>query len=56
MALRTFETDFNEFLRSSIFRFSIRFHNQPTKELMDFMDKIKTLKVKDNIRETKLIR
>jgi len=50
--LRTFETDFNEFSRSSIFRFSTRFHNPPTKELMDFMDNIKTLKVKDIIKET----
>jgi type I restriction enzyme S subunit len=47
--LRTFKTDFNEFSRSSIFRFSTRFHNPPTKELMDFMDTIKTLKVKDVI-------
>lgn len=49
--LRVFETEFKELSRSSIFRFSTRFHNPPTKELMDFMDKIKTLKVKDIINE-----
>lgn len=48
--LRVFETDFQDFSRSSIFRFSTRFHNPPTKELMDFMDNIKTLKVKDIIK------
>ncbi len=49
--LRVFETDFKDFARSSILRFSTRFHNPPTKKLMDFMDKIKTLKVKDIITE-----
>ncbi len=47
--LKTFETDFNEFSRSGILRFSTRFHNTPTKKLMDFLDKIKTLQVKDVI-------
>lgn len=45
--LRTFETDFSEFSRSGILRFSTRFHNIPTKKLMDFLDGIKTLHIKD---------
>ncbi|MDP3052996.1 MAG: hypothetical protein Q8N22_03575 [bacterium] len=49
--LRTFETDFSEFSRSDILRFSTRFHNIPTKKLMDFLDSIKTAQVKDIITE-----
>lgn len=45
--LRVFETDFEELSRSGIVRFSTRFHNPPTKELMDFLDSIATLQVKD---------
>ena len=49
--LRIFETDFSKFSRSGILRFSSRFHNTPTKKLMDFLDGIKVLKVKDIIIE-----
>ena len=45
--LRTFETDFSELSRSGILRFSTRYHNIPTKKLMDFLDDIKTLPVND---------
>jgi type I restriction enzyme S subunit len=45
--LRTFEIDFSELDVSSILRFSTRFHNTPTKKLMDFLDNIKTVQVKD---------
>jgi len=45
--LKTFETDFNELARSGIFRFSTRFHNEPTKKLMDFLNRIETLDIKD---------
>ncbi len=45
--LRLFKTDFSEFSRSSILRFSNRFHNIPTKKLMEFLDNVKTLEVKD---------
>lgn len=47
--LRVFETNFLEFSRSKILRFSTRFHNPPTKKLMDFLDGIETLQVKDII-------
>lgn len=49
--LRTFKTDFNEFARSNILRFSTRFHNSSTKRLMDFLDSVKTLQVKDVLVE-----
>jgi len=49
--LRIFETDFSEFSRSNILRFSTRFYNKPTKKLMDFLDSIETLQVKDIITE-----
>ncbi len=45
--LRVFETDFKELSRSNILRFSTRYHNPPTKKLMDFLDSIETLQVKD---------
>lgn len=48
-ALRVFETDFEELSRSGIVRFSTRFHNPPTKELMDFLDSMETLQIKDVI-------
>jgi type I restriction enzyme S subunit len=46
-SLRIFETGFEELSRSKILRFSTRFHNPPTKKLMDFLDSIETLQVKD---------
>jgi len=49
--LRIFETDFIELARSSILRFSTRFHNPSTKKLMDFLDSIETLQVKNVISE-----
>lgn len=45
--LKVFETDFEELSRSGIVRFSTRFHNPPTKKLMDFLDSIETIQVKD---------
>ncbi len=45
--VRVFKTDFKEFARNGRVRFSTRFHNPPTKKLMDFLDRIKTLQVKD---------
>ena len=50
--LRTFETDFSELPRSDILRFSTRYHNTPTKKLMEFLDNIKTLEVKDVVEST----
>lgn len=50
-SLRVFETDFKEFSRSNKLRFSTRFHNPPTKKLMDLLNKIKTLQVKDILKE-----
>lgn len=49
--LKVFETDFEELSRSGIVRFSTRFHNPPTKKLMDFLDSIETLQVKDILLE-----
>lgn len=45
--LRVFEIDFKELSRSGIMRFSTRFHNPPTKKLMEILDSIDTLNVKD---------
>lgn len=45
--LRVFKTDFENLARSSTVRFSTRFHNQPMKKLMDFLDSMETLQVKD---------
>jgi type I restriction enzyme S subunit len=50
-SLRVFKTDFSELSKSKILRFSTRFHNPPTKKLMDFLDSIETLKVKDILIE-----
>ena len=50
-SLRVFETDFEELSRSEIVRFSTRFHNPSTKKLMDFLDNIETLQVKDVLLE-----
>jgi len=49
-ALRTFENNFSELSRSGILRFSTRFHNIPTKKLMDFLDHVDTLSVKDVVK------
>lgn len=49
--LKTFNTDFREFAKSDILRFSTRFHNPPTKELMNLLDRIDTLQVKDVITD-----
>jgi len=45
--LRVFNTDFEEISKSKTLRVSTRFHNLPTKKLMDFLDSIETLYVKD---------
>ncbi len=50
--LRVFETDFGELSRSGIVRFSTRFHNPPTKKLMDFLDSIETVQVKNILLES----
>jgi type I restriction enzyme S subunit len=50
--LRSFETNFSDFSRSGILRFSSRFHNTPTKKLMDFLDNIQTIRVGDIITES----
>jgi type I restriction enzyme S subunit len=49
--LRIFETEFKRFSRSGILRFSTRFHNTPTKKLMNLLDCMDTLQVKDVITE-----
>lgn len=49
--LRVFKTDFKELSKSRIARFSTRFHNPPTKKLMDFLDSIKTLQIKNILLE-----
>ncbi|GIW63597.1 MAG: hypothetical protein KatS3mg091_399 [Patescibacteria group bacterium] len=48
--LRVFETDFKEFAKSNILRFSTRFHNPPTKKLMNILNNINTIKVKNVIQ------
>ena len=45
--LRVFETDFSELSNSRIVRFSCRFHNPPTKKLMNLLNSIDTLTIKD---------
>jgi type I restriction enzyme S subunit len=42
---------FNEITRSEILKFSTRFHNEPTKKLMNVLDSFKTIKV-NNVVET----
>jgi len=49
--LKTFNTDLREFAKSDILRFSTKFHSPPTKELMNFLDSIETLHVRDIIYE-----
>jgi len=48
--IRIFETNFQEISQSITLRFSTRYHNPPTKELMDFINKIKTIQVKDIVK------
>ena len=50
--LRVFETDFAGLARSEIFRFSTRYHNPPTKKLMEILDGIETVKVVNVLSET----
>ncbi len=45
--LRIFQRNFSEFSRSDILRFSTRFHNNSTKNLMNFFNTIESIKVKD---------
>ncbi len=49
--LRFFQTDFTGLARSEILRFSTRYHNLPTRKLMDILDVIETVKVKDIVLE-----
>ncbi len=49
--LGVFETDFEKLSRSGTLRFSTRFHNPPTQKLMDFLESIETLQVKDVLLE-----
>ena len=49
--LRVFETDFSEFSKNKIVRFSCRFHNPPTKKLMNVLNSIETVIVKDVVTE-----
>lgn len=49
--LRNFKTNLEELSRSEILRFSTRFHNPPTKKLMDLLNNIGTLQVKDVLLE-----
>jgi len=49
--LKVFETSFFELTRSSILRDSTRYHNPPTKKLMDFLESMKTIEVQDIITE-----
>jgi len=49
--LRMFETDFAGLARSEILRFSTRYHNSPTRKLMEILDGIRIIKVKDVVLE-----
>lgn len=49
--LSVFETNFSELSKSNICRFSTRFHNEPTKQIMEFLNSINTIKVKDILIE-----
>ncbi|KLI43775.1 hypothetical protein SZ52_03330 [Brachyspira hyodysenteriae] len=48
---KVFNTDFADFSKSDIMRFSTRFHNTPTKKLMNILNDIDTIKVKNIIFE-----
>lgn len=41
----------DDLTRSEIVRVSTRFHNEPTKKLMEFLDSLKTIQIKDIISE-----
>ena len=45
--LKVFEVDFKDLAKSKILRFSTRFHNPSTKKLMNLLDNIDTLQIKD---------
>lgn len=49
--LRVFDIDFAGLARSGILRFSTRYHNPPTRKLMDILDGIEAVKVKDIVLE-----
>lgn len=49
---KVFNTDFADFSKSDIMRFSTRFHNIPTKKLMNILDSIDTIKVRDILLES----
>lgn len=49
--LKAFEIEFKKISRSNILRFSTRYHNPPTKKLMNLLDCMDTLQVKDFITE-----
>jgi len=42
----------DELVKSEIIRVSTRFHNEPTRKLMEFLDTLKTLEIKDIIFES----
>lgn len=50
--LRVFKTYFSEISRSKTLRFSTRFHNPPTKKLMNILNNIETIQVKDVLLES----
>lgn len=49
---KVFNTDFSDFSKSDIMRFSTRFHNTPTKKLMNILNDIDTIKVRDILLES----
>ena len=49
--LRKFNVNFREFSKSNILRFSTRYHNLPTKKLMNILLNMNTLQVKDILTE-----
>jgi len=49
--IRLFQANLGEIVRSNILRFSTRYHNTPTKILMDLIDTINTFKIKDILTE-----
>lgn len=42
----------DELVKSEIVRVSTRFHNEPTKKLMEFLDSLETIQIKDIISES----
>ena len=49
--LKVFDINFSKLSKSEIFRFSTRFHNPITQKLMEILENIKTLKVKNILKE-----